>query len=58
MLVSSVYLFYIVYAACSLGAHCCYQERYSGSYVRAGHSSGAEAALVVVSYDDGSVRVA
>lgn len=58
VLVSAVYLFYVVYAAGALGAHGGYQHGYSGPDIGRYHIGGTQGMGMCLSYDYGPVRVA
>ena len=58
ILVASVYLLNVVYAACALGAHGGYQQGNSGAYVGRTHGARSQLKLLVVPDDHCSVGVA
>ena len=58
VLIATVDLSDVGNAACTLGAHCCNEEGDTCADIRARHASGTELDLTVVSYDNGTMRIA
>ena len=58
MLISAVYLLYVVNAACAVGAHSSNEQCYARSDVWARHSAGMQTKSMVVSHNHCSVWVA
>jgi hypothetical protein len=58
MLVATVYLFDVVDAARALGTHGGYQQGDTRTDIGARHATTSKRDLTVVTYDDGTVRVA
>lgn len=56
--VASVDLFDIADDACAVGGECCDEQGDAGANVGRRHAGCAETDAVVVTYDDGAVRVA
>ena len=58
MLVASVYLFDIVYAAGASGTHGSYQQGNTCTDIWTRHATSAKSDLPVVAYNNGTMRIA